>query len=166
MEINNPLIHLALLESLKNNHISDEIDLFLPFIAVILSEISGDEITPSLLQEKFAQSFGVEPPLSAIKVFITRAKNRKLLHRENNAYFQNSEQVEKWKNGYYEKKDDVEISLSILRDDFKGFAKEHFGKVIEDDECDFLLNDFIEKNEKHFFQITTFPYICILTYLL
>ncbi|WED78333.1 hypothetical protein [Aeromonas allosaccharophila] len=74
MESNNPLVHLALLESLKDNKISDEIDLFLPFIAVILSEIAGDEITPHLLQDKFAQSFGVEPPISAIKVFITRAK--------------------------------------------------------------------------------------------
>ncbi|UYB72572.1 hypothetical protein NBH81_08965 [Aeromonas veronii] len=146
MESNNPLVHLALLESLKDNKISDEIDLFLPFIAVILSEIAGDEITPHLLQDKFAQSFGVEPPISAIKVFITRAKKRKLLHRENNAYFQSSEQVEKWKNGFYEKKDDIETSLSILRNDFKYFANEHFGKVIEDYECDFLLNDFIGKN--------------------
>ncbi|WP_323887087.1 hypothetical protein [Aeromonas allosaccharophila] len=146
MEIKNPLIHLALLESLKGNSIKDEIDLFLPFIAVTLSEIVGEEITPDLLQEKFTQSFGVEPPLSAIKVFMARAKKRKLLHRENNSFFQNSEQVERWKNGYYDKKDDAEASISILRKDFKQFALEHFKKVIEDSECDFLINDFIEKN--------------------
>lgn len=99
MEIRSPLIHLALLESLKANEISDEIDLFLPFIAVTLSELPGEEVTPAVLQEKFTQSFGITPPISAIQVFMTRAKKRKLLHRENHVFIPNSSQVDKWKNG-------------------------------------------------------------------
>ena len=146
MEIRSPLIHLALLESLKANRISDEIDLFLPFIAVTLSEIAGEEVTPYLLQDKFAQSFGITPPISAIQVFMTRAKKRKLLHRVNHAFFPNNEEVEKWKNGYSNKKDDIEASLEILRGDFKSFALEHFDKSIDDGECEILITEFIEKN--------------------
>lgn len=146
MEIRSPLIHLALLESLKANEISDEIDLFLPFIAVTLSELPGEEVTPAILQEKFTQSFGITPPISAIQVFMTRAKKRKLLHRENHVFIPNSSQVDKWKNGYHEKKDDIETSLEILRNDFKEFANDHFGKSITDNECDILITEFIEKN--------------------
>ena len=146
MEIRSPLLHLALLESLKANKISDEIDLFLPFIAVMLSKISDEEVTPTLLQERFTELFGITPPISAIQVFMTRAKKRKLLHKENHSFFANNEQVEKWKNGYDDKKDDIEASLAILRNDFKDFAKDSFNKNLEDEECDILMTEFIEKN--------------------
>lgn len=76
MEIRSPLIHLALLESLKANEIADEIDLFLPFIAVTLSDISGEEVKAHLLQDSFTQCFGITPPISAIEVFMTRAKKK------------------------------------------------------------------------------------------
>jgi len=146
MEIRSPLIHLALLESLKANEISDEIDLFLPFIAVTLSEISGEEVKPNLLQDSFAQCFGIKPPISAIEVFMTRAKKRKLLVKENHAFFSNHEQVEKWKNGYYDKKEDIEVSQQVIREDLKFFAKFEFDKELENDDCDILITEFIEKN--------------------
>lgn len=146
MEIRSPLLHLALLESLKANKISDEIDLFLPFIAVMLSKISDEEVTPTLLQEQFTELFGITPPISAIQVFMTRARKRKLLHKENHSFFANNEQVEKWRNGYDDKRDDIEASLAILRNDFKEFAKDNFNKDLEDEECDILITEFIEKN--------------------
>ncbi|OOV88794.1 hypothetical protein [Oceanospirillum linum] len=146
MEIKNPLIHLALLESLKANEKSDEIDLFLPFIAVIISELDGEEITPILMQDKFFQYFCIKPPLSAIKVFITRAKRRDILIRENHSFIPNSKEVNKWKNGYDEKKEDIETSIEILRDDFKLFAKSNFDKELASEDCDALLTDFIESN--------------------
>ncbi len=146
MEIRSPLIHLALLESLKANQISDEIDLFLPFIAVTLSELSGEEITPDILQKKFTESFGITPPISAIQVFMTRAKKRELIYKENHVFIPNIEQIEKWKNGYHEKKDDIEASLQILINDFKSFSYTNFGKELTNDECEILLTEFIEKN--------------------
>ncbi|HHT2455572.1 TPA: hypothetical protein ACTYR0_005956, partial [Klebsiella michiganensis] len=57
-EINSPLLHLALLETLKRDDIKDEIDLFLPFIAVTASEIGKSVINESDIQDKLQQSFG------------------------------------------------------------------------------------------------------------
>ncbi|CAM3797419.1 hypothetical protein [Rheinheimera salexigens] len=146
MNINSPLLQLALLESLKANKISDEIDLFLPFIAVTLSELGRLEVTAELLQEQLAKSFGFRPPLSAVQVFITRAKKRRLLHRENHAFIPNIEEVDKWKNGYHEKKDDITASLELLRIDFIDFAHSKFNKTLTSEECDLLIIQFIDKN--------------------
>ncbi|MFT6835448.1 MAG: hypothetical protein ACJA0H_001488, partial [Francisellaceae bacterium] len=146
MEISSPLLQLALLESLKANEVSDEIDLFLPFIAVTLSNLGRLEVSPELLQEELGKSFGFKPPISAIQVFITRAKKRGLLHRENHVFIPNIEVVDKWKNGYHEKKEDITVSLEILRRDFIDFAKTKFDKELSVDECDVLIEEFINKN--------------------
>ena len=146
MEMSSPLVQLALLESLKTNTISDEIDLFLPFIAVTLADLGKLEVSAELLQEELTRSFGFRPPLSAVQVFMTRARKRKLLHKENRVFIPNMEEVEKWQNGYHSKKDDITASLELLRRDFKSFAKERFNKDLEDNECDQLIIQFIEKN--------------------
>lgn len=146
MEMSSPLVQLALLESLKTNTISDEIDLFLPFIAVTLADLGKLEVSAELLQEELTKSFGFKPPLSAVQVFMTRARKRKLLHKENRVFIPNMEEVEKWQNGYHSKKDDITASLELLRRDFKSFAKERFNKDLEDNECDQLIIQFIEKN--------------------
>jgi hypothetical protein len=146
MEMNSPLLQLALLESLKANDVSDEIDLFLPFIAVTLSELGKLEVSPELLQEELGRSFGFKPPISAIQVFITRAKKRGLLHKENHVFIPNIEVVDKWKNGYHDKKDDITASLEILRRDFIDFAITKFDKELSADECDLLIEQFINKN--------------------
>lgn len=146
MEIDSPLIQLALLESLKANKVSDEIDLFLPFIAVTLSNLGELEITPLMLQEELGKSFGFKPPISAIKVFMTRARKRKLLHRENHVFIPNTQKIDELKNGYHEKKDDAITSLEILRRDFTDFALSEFSKKLEPEECDSLIIEFIEKN--------------------
>lgn len=146
MEINNPLVQLALLESFKADKFVDEIDLFLPFIAVTLSNLGELEITPLMLQKELEQSFGFKPPISAIKVFMTRAKKRKLLQRENHVFIPNTQEINKWTNGYHEKKDDATTSLEILRRDFTSFASSEFSKNLVPEECDSLIMEFIEKN--------------------
>ncbi|EKN6298173.1 hypothetical protein DVQ54_25310, partial [Yersinia enterocolitica] len=61
LDINSPLLHLAMLETLKRDDIRDEIDLFLPFIAVTVSEIGKATITDIDVQERLLQSFGFKP---------------------------------------------------------------------------------------------------------
>lgn len=146
MEISSPLIQLALLESFKAGKFNDEIDLFLPFIAVTLSSLGELEFTPLMLQEELEKSFGFKPPISAIKVFITRAKKRKLVVRENNAFISNTFEINKWKNGYEDKKDEATTSLEIIRKDFADFALARFNKELSSDDCDTLIIEFIEKN--------------------
>lgn len=146
MEISSPLIQLALLESFKADKFSDEIDLFLPFIAVTLSSLGELEFTPSMLQKELEKSFGFKPPISAIKVFITRAKKRKLVVLENKALIPNTVEINKWKNGYEDKKDEAITSLEIIRRDFSDFALARFNKELSSNDCDILIIDFIEKN--------------------
>jgi len=146
MEMNSPLVQLALLESLKANNIKDEIDLFLPFIAVTLSELDSLEVTAEILQKKLTDSFGFIPPIAAIQVFMTRARKRGLLNKENHVFIPNMEQVDIWKNGFHEKKDDISSSLQLLRRDFKEYALHKFDKQLDDSECETLIIKFIEKN--------------------
>lgn len=146
MEMSSPLIQLALLESFKADKFNDEIDLFLPFIAVTLSSLGALEFTPLMLQEELEKSFGFKPPISAIQVFITRAKKRKLVVRENNAFIPNTVEINKWKNGYEDKKDEAITSLEIIRKDFADFALVKFNKELNSNECDTLIIEFIEKN--------------------
>ncbi|MFJ1240927.1 hypothetical protein AB8P56_21495, partial [Yersinia enterocolitica] len=146
LDINSPLLHLAMLETLKRDDIRDEIDLFLPFIAVTVSEIGKATITDIDVQERLLQSFGFKPPLSAIQVLMSRAKKRGMLKRENYAFIPIHEKVVEWKNGYEDKKLDLEVSLSSLKNEFINFTKDKFGKNISSEDSESLILSFIEEN--------------------
>ncbi|WP_273843766.1 hypothetical protein [Providencia rettgeri] len=146
LEIRSPLLHLALLETLKSDEIQDEIDLFLPFIAVTASEIDKQVINEIDIQERLLQSFGFRPPMSAIKVLMTRARKRGLLIKENHAFIPCHEKISEWKNGFEHKQEDVSISLNSLQKEFITFTKEKFGKNITEDEAEKLILRFIEIN--------------------
>lgn len=145
-EINSPLLHLALLETLKRDDIHDEIDLFLPFIAVTASEIGKPVINENDIQDKLQKSFGFKPPLAAVKVLMTRAKKRGLLIRENFAFIPVHEKIIEWKNGFEHKKEDVETSLLSLKREFIHFTEVNFGKNLSDIEAEKLITEFIEVN--------------------
>ncbi|WP_323117558.1 hypothetical protein [Klebsiella variicola] len=146
LEIRSPLLHLALLETLKSDEIQDEIDLFLPFIAVTASEVGKQVINETDIQERLLQSFGFKPPMSAVKVLMTRARKRGLLIKENHAFIPCHEKINEWKNGFEHKQDDVRISLSSLKVEFITFTQERFGKKISEDEAEKLILRFIEIN--------------------
>jgi len=146
LEITSPLLHLALLETLKADEIQDEIDLFLPFIAVTASELGKQVINEIDIQERLLQSFGFRPPISAVKVLMTRAKNRGLLIRENHAFIPCHEKINKWKNGFEHKQEDVNISLLSLKREFIKFTQEKFSKSISESEAEKLIFRFIELN--------------------
>lgn len=140
------LVQLALLETLKKDDFQDEIDLFLPLIAVVISQEKLTEVNVNNLQDGIKKLFGITPPLGAISTFISRAKTRKLLMRENGVFIPDSEAIVEWKNGFEQKKEQVELSLSFVKDDFQQYAKKKFEADLTIDECDQLLSKFIEDN--------------------
>lgn len=146
LEIRSPLLHLALLETLKSDEIQDEIDLFLPFIAVTASEVGKQVINETDIQERLLQSFGFKPPMSAVKVLMTRARKRGLLIKENHAFIPCHEKINDWKNGFEHKQEDVRISLNSLKVEFVNFTQEKFRKKITEDEAEKLILRFIEIN--------------------
>lgn len=141
-----PLINLALLETLKSEKFKDEIDLFLPFIAVTIQQIGKPTVEIIDIQSKLSELFGFRPPLSAIKVLVTRAKNKGLLIRENHAFIPRAEKIKEWSNGYEEKKRDLEISLSSLKKSLIEFAQDRFQKKLSLSEAEGLIFKFIEDN--------------------
>lgn len=145
-QISNPLLHLAVLETLKKDEIQDELDLFLPFIAVTASEIGKQVISDEDIQNKLLESFGFKPPLSAVRVLMTRAKNKGLFIKENHAFIPCHVKIEDWKNGFEDKQDDVSESLKNLKNDFKEFTYDSFKKQLTDSESEKLIFDFIESN--------------------
>lgn len=141
-----PLINLALLETLKYEKFKDELDLFLPFVAVTIQEIGKPLVEIIDVQSKLAELFGFRPPLSAIKVLVSRAKNKGLLIRENHAFIPCADKINEWSNGYKEKKQDLEISLSSLKNELIGFAQGRFSKNLSPGEAEGLIFKFIEEN--------------------
>lgn len=141
-----PLINLALLETLKSEKFKDEIDLFLPFIAVTIQQIGKPTVEIIDIQSKLSELFGFRPPLSAIKVLVSRAKNKGLLIRENHAFIPRAEKIKEWSNGYEEKKQDLEISLSSLKKSLIEFAQDRFQKHLSLSEAEGLIFKFIEDN--------------------
>lgn len=144
--IRTPLLHLALLETLKADEIQDEIDLFLPFIAVTASEIGKQVIDEIDIQENLLNSFGFKPPIAAVRVLMTRAKNRGLLIKENNAFIPCHEKIIEWKNGYEHKQEDVSTSLRSLKQEFVNFTLEQFQKNLTMDDAEKFILRFIEQN--------------------
>ena len=103
-----PLINLALLEALKSEKFTDEIDLFLPFVAVTILELGMPTVQASDIQSKLAELFGFRPPISAVRVLMTRAKNKNILIRENHAYIPCAEKINELCNWYGKKKEERE----------------------------------------------------------
>ncbi|MCO8041693.1 hypothetical protein OC498_02110 [Acinetobacter bohemicus] len=143
---NSFLVQLALLETLKKDDFYDEIDLFLPLIAVIISHEKLTEVNVNNLQIGINKLFGITPPLGAISTFLARAKSRKLLKKENGVFIPDAQIINEWKNGFDQKKEQVELSLSFVKEDFKKYAKDKFSVDLSLDECDQLLSKFIEDN--------------------
>ncbi|MEQ1248151.1 hypothetical protein ABLT93_13265 [Acinetobacter soli] len=143
---NSFLVQLALLETLKKDDFNDEIDLFLPLIAVIISNEKLTEVNVNNLQIGINKLFGITPPLGAISTFLARAKTRNLLKKENGVFIPDVQIINEWKNGFDQKKEQVELSLNLVKEDFKKYAKDKFAVDLSLDECDQLLSKFIEDN--------------------
>ena len=70
IEKNSPLVNISLLECLQGNKKSDELDLFIPFLAEILEELNTETIDKSELQNAFNDRFKIVTPLGALTVFV------------------------------------------------------------------------------------------------
>lgn len=141
-----PLVNLALLETLKSERFNDEIDLFLPFIAVTIRELNMPTVGIIDIQSKLSELFGFKPPIGAIKVLMSRAKSKKLLIRENHAFIPCASKIAEWSNGYEQKKEDLELSLGSLKAALIDFTLQNFNKNISREEAGSLIFKFVEEN--------------------
>ena len=79
---NSPLENLSLLESLQGAKRADELDIYIPYIASVLDEMSSDVVDKNELQQRLNEKFNIITPMGAITSLLVRAKNQGLVFKD------------------------------------------------------------------------------------
>ena len=146
MNTNTPLINLAILESLKRNSQTDEIDLIVPYIVLAIAELEGESFDPAILKASLEKKFGFNPPPSAFDVIMSRVVKRKYVYRKNRLLFKRSEQIDEIVEKNRDTKKEVTIALTLLLKEFSDYAKNKFNLQISDDTAEIFLFNFINEH--------------------
>ncbi|WP_369920370.1 hypothetical protein AB8E32_19375 [Marinomonas polaris] len=150
MEVNSALVNLALLESLKGNKVADEIDLFVPYLALAIHSLEEDSFDIIQLKKSLNENFNIYPPEAALQVILTRAKNNGLVRFQNYQYFKVSDKLNALFTETKEKRREVEISLSILKNDFITYSNKHHNIEINETEAYSFLYEYIKNHISEF----------------
>lgn len=146
MKFSAPLVNLAILETLKSADYRDEIDLFVPFIAIAIRNLSEIPFTSEALKGQLLQDFGINAPIAAVDVLLTRAKRKNLVRLANHMYFPVTENLASWGDQYTEKSGEVEEAIDLISDEFLDFANAKYGKIISKNDSISLLYEFLREN--------------------
>lgn len=146
MNLTKPLVNLAILETLKNSDFRDEIDLFVPYIAISIGRLSEVPFVASDLKNRLKEDFGIDAPEAAVEVLMARAKSRKLIKLENHTYFPVHENIAPWIEKFREGESSVDESIGLVAKGFVKFADEKYGKNINEDDAVDLIYDFMREN--------------------
>lgn len=146
MNINTPLVNLALLEAMKGQRFTDEIDIFLPYLALSICKIENESFNIQDVKEKFKSEFSINPPEPALQTILTRAKKRGYIRLSNCQYFKVSDKLNEVIESSNSKRIEIQLSLNILLIAFKNFAKERHDTTISDNEAESFLYKYIATN--------------------
>jgi len=141
-----PLINLAILETLKAEKTKDEIDLFVPYVAISINNLKNIPFTAVDIQGQLKNDFGIDAPIAAVDVLLTRSKKRDLIRIENHVYFPVVENIKPWKVQYDGRVDSVDESINNVVNAFIGFTKNKYGKDIGKDEAIDYLYEYLVEN--------------------
>jgi len=130
IEKNSPLVNISLLESLQGEKKSDELDLFIPFLADILDDLNTETIDKSELQNAFNERFKIVTPLGALNSLLIRAKNLGLLIKDNKQFFVQFSKVHELTKQSKLKKNEIKNSINSIVECLITYAKEEFGEDI------------------------------------
>lgn len=146
IEKNSPLVNISLLESLQGKKKSDELDLFIPFLADILDDLNTETIDKSELQNAFNERFKIVTPLGALSSLLIRAKNLGLLIKDNKQFFVQFSKVHELTQQSKLKKDEIKSSINSIVECLITYAKEEFGEDITYEFGEESLYSFIRVN--------------------
>ncbi|RPA23506.1 hypothetical protein [Shewanella frigidimarina] len=146
IEKNSPLVNISLLECLQGNKKSDELDLFIPFLADILEELNTETIDKSELQNAFNDRFKIVTPLGALNSLLIRAKNLGLLSKDNKQFFVQFSKVHELTNESKLKKNEIKSSINSVVECLITYAKEEFGEELTYEFGEESLYNFIRAN--------------------
>jgi len=145
-----PLINLALLETLKGENINDEIDLFIPYIALIVDEIDSESFKLLDVKHGLRERFGINPPESALKSILVRAKKKKVISQNYGVYFKNPEVIGRLVHDANHKRNEIEGSINKIIFNFQEFAFNIHNKELSLEECEVFLYTFLTEHMSTF----------------
>lgn len=143
----NHLVNLALLESLKKENKSDELDLYIPYIANAILTIEKELFETIDVKDLIKNIFNISIPLPCVQALLTRAKTRKLIKKNSGLYCKNPDELEKYINDYEEKKEEIEKAQKLLISSFVNFSKEKYEKKLSLKDAEELIYEFIKKHQ-------------------
>lgn len=153
MNTNTPLVNLALLEAMKGKRITDEIDIFLPYLALSISKIEHESFDIQDVKEKFKSEFSITPPEPALQTILTRAKKRGYIRLSNCQYFKVHNKLNEIIESNNNKRIEIQRSLNILISEFKRFSKEKHDTKINENEAESFLYKYIATNISAFIDV-------------
>ena len=140
------LVNLAILQTLKSSNYQDEIDLFIPYIAISIKNLPETPFTGAQIKEQISNDFGIYAPADVIDILLARAKNRGLVNIDNHMYFPQHEVIDSWNEQYESHSSEIEESISLIAESFSSFAKDQFNKEISKDQALSLIYDYLKEN--------------------
>ena len=146
MKYSAPLVNLAILETLKSADYRDEIDLFIPYIAIAIKNLTDVPFTTDDLKKQLVTSFGIDVPFAALDILLARAKKRDLVKLENHCYIPISENISAWQDQYSSRSNEIEQALDSISEEFVNYTSKTYEKTITKDDSISLLYDFLREN--------------------
>lgn len=145
-----PLINLALLESLKNENIQDEMDLYSPYINYIIYEVKKEFFTLDDFRAEFNNKFGTTPPEAVLKMMLTRAKKNGVIKLENKQYIKNGVLLSGLVTDIETKKRKAHDIIERLVTNYIKHAKDDHDKNLSMEEAEHFIFDFMRQNLSSF----------------
>ena len=146
MKYTPPLVNLAILETLKTAKSRDEIDLFIPYIAIAIKNLTEIPFTRDDIKNQLSKDFGIQAPYAAIDILLARAKKRGLIRIENHTYIPINNELSSCVDQYTSRSVEVEDAIESITEEFIKFTVKKYQKNISKDDAISFIYDFLRNN--------------------
>ncbi len=143
---NSPLENLSLLESLQGAKRADELDIYIPYIANVIDEMSSDIVDKSELQQRLNEKFNIITPMGAISSLLIRAKKQGLVFKSNKQFFIVKDKVNSLLSEVESKKSEINQSINLIVDEYLQYCKNEFNYTLSRKEAEDNVYKFIRVN--------------------
>lgn len=143
---NSPLENLSLLESLQGAKRADELDIYMPYIASVIDEMSSDVVDKSELQHRLNEKFNIITPMGAITSLLIRAKKQGIVFRNNKQFFIIKDEVNKLLSEVEAKKNQITRSINLIVDEYIKYCKTEFNTTLSRENAEDSIYKFIRVN--------------------
>lgn len=143
--MNKTIKSIALLKVIYEKN-SDYIDLFIPFIAALISKKDYKKIEVESICADFQQEYGLIIPYHPMQTLIKRAKKKELLKIIEGEYIPNKKTIEKY--DISSKTFEKTIEIDSLIKSFINYANSTFSKVLTFEEAEKIFISYLKENDK------------------